>query len=110
MNLRDLKLRAGALFFRQRAEHDLDDELQFHIERETHKLIGEGMSPDAARRTACARFGSVTVTADGCRDERGTAVIDNTIADVLYAFRTFRRAPLAALTIVVTIAIGLGVV
>ncbi len=36
--------------------------------------------------------------------------IDNTIRDIQYAARTFRRAPLAALTIVVTVAIGLGAV
>ena len=32
------------------------------------------------------------------------------VRDILYAFRTFRRAPLAALTIVATIALGLGLV
>ena len=42
--------------------------------------------------------------------QRGPAFIDNTIRDIHYALRTFRRAPLAAITIVVTIAIGLGVV
>jgi predicted permease len=108
MNLRDLILRARALCLPNRAERDLDDELQFHIERETRKLTNEGMSPEEARMTARARFGSVTATADGCRDERGTAFIDNTIGDLQYALRTFRRAPLATLTIVVTIAIGLG--
>src|SRR3954452_15633936 len=110
MNLRDLKLRARALCLANRAERDLNDELQFHIERETRKLIDEGMSPGDARMKARARFGSVTVAADECRDERGTAFIDNTIGDLQYALRTFRRAPLAALTIVVTVAIGLGVV
>ncbi|MDP2321216.1 MAG: ABC transporter permease [Acidobacteriota bacterium] len=39
-----------------------------------------------------------------------TAFFDNTIGDVQYALRSFRRAPLAAFTIVVTVAIGLGVV
>lgn len=110
MNLRDLILRARALFSPNRAERDLDDELEFHIERETRKLIDDGMSPADARMRARARFGSVTVTADDCRDERGTAFIDNTIGDLQYALRTFRRAPLASLTIVVTIAIGLGLV
>ena len=110
MNLRDLKLRARALFLPSRAERDLNDELQFHIERETRKLIDEGMSLENARMKARARFGSITVTANACRDERGTAFIDNTIGDLQYAFRTFRRAPLASLTIVVTVAIGLGVV
>jgi predicted permease len=110
MNLRDLKLRARALFLPNRAERDLSDELQFHIERETRKLIDEGMNLEDARLKARARFGSVTVAADQCRDERGTAFIDNTVGDLLYALRTFKRAPLAALTIVVTVAIGLGVV
>jgi len=38
------------------------------------------------------------------------AVIDNTIRDIQYALRAFAKAPLAAFTIVVTVAIGLGVV
>ena len=110
MNLRDLKLRARALFRPHRVEQELHDELAFHIERETKKLIDEGLTPAEARQRAQARFGSATLTADECRDERGTAFIDNTIGDIQYALRTFRRAPLAACTIVVTVAIGLGVV
>ncbi len=110
MNLRDLKLRARALFAPNRAERDLHDELSFHIEREAMKLMEQGLPPDAARAKAQAKFGSTTVAADECRDERGTAFIDNTIGDLQYALRTFRRAPLASLTIVVTVAIGLGVV
>jgi hypothetical protein len=43
-------------------------------------------------------------------NERGTAVVDDAIRDVHYAWRTFARAPLPAFTIVVTVAIGLGVV
>jgi predicted permease len=95
---------------RRRAERDLHDELSFHIERETKKLIDEGMEPLRAQNTARARFGSATVAADACRDQRGTAGVDNTMRDIRYALRTFRRAPLHALTIVVTVAIGLGVV
>ncbi len=37
-------------------------------------------------------------------------MVDNTIRDILYAFRTFQRAPLAALTIVSTVSLGLGLV
>ena len=110
MNLRDLTLRVRALLLPSRAERDLDEELQFHIERERRKLIEEGVSAGEARVRARARFGSVTVTADQCRDQRGTAFIDNTIGDLQYALRTFRRAPLATLTIVITVAIGLGLV
>lgn len=110
MNLRTWTHRLRALVMPSRAERDLHDELSFHIARETKKLIDEGMEPVRAGNMARARFGSATVAADACRDERGTAFVDHTIRDVQYAMRTFRRGPLAALTIVVTVAIGLGVV
>jgi predicted permease len=110
MTFKDLKLRARALLRPSRVEQELDEELAFHIERETRKLIDEGMTPAEARQRARTRFGSTTLAADRCRDERGTSVIDNTIRDVQYALRTFAKAPLAAFTVVVTVAIGLGVV
>jgi predicted permease len=110
MKLRDLALRLRALVRPGQVERDLHDELAFHIERETRKLLDDGVEPVRARDAAQARFGSTTVAADACRDERGTAFVDNTIGDLQYAMRTFRRAPLAAVTVVMTVAIGLGVV
>jgi predicted permease len=110
MILRRLKLRARAVFARRRVERDLDEELAFHIERETRKHLANGLSLAEARTRAKARFGSVTVAADECRDERGTALVDGVVRDVLYACRSFRRAPLVALTIVTTVGLGLGLV
>ena len=110
MILRRLKLRARAVLARRRVERDLDEELAFHIERETRKHVANGLSPAEARTRAMARFGSVTVAADECRDARGTALVDGVVRDVLYACRSFRRAPLVALTIVTTVGLGLGLV
>jgi predicted permease len=110
MNLRDLRLRARALFAPRRAEQELKEELAFHIERETQRHIAAGVSPAEARSRARVRFGSVTVAADQCREERGIGLVENVVRDVRYALRTFRRAPLAALTIVTTVALGLGLV
>ena len=110
MTLRDLQLRARALFRPNRVEQELNEELAFHIARETKKLIEDGMSPAAARLRAQARFGSTALAADQCRDERGTSVIDNTILDLQYALRTFAKAPLTSFTIVATVAVGLGLV
>jgi predicted permease len=110
MNLRDVKLRVRALVTPRRVEQELNEELSFHLERETEKLIDQGLDPAEARVRAQARFGSVPLAADECRDERGTAFIDNTVRDILYAFRTFQRAPLVAFTIVSTVALGLGLV
>jgi predicted permease len=110
MNLRDLFLRVRALAAPRRVERELDDELSFHVERETQKHLAEGLSPAAARARALARFGSVALAADQCRDARGIALVDDLACDTLYAFRTFRRAPLAALTIVATVGLGLGLI
>jgi predicted permease len=110
MTVNDLKLRLRAVLRPTRVEQELDEELAFHIEREARALIDKGMTPAEACERARARFGSMALAADRCRDERGTAVIDNTIRDVQYALRTFTKAPLAALTIVVTVAIGLALV
>ena len=111
MSFRDLKLRVRALFTPNRVEQELNDELAFHIERETSKLIEAGHAAGRGARDARRRASDPRpLAADECRDERGTAFIDNTIRDIQYALRTFRRAPLAAFTIVVTVAIGLGVV
>ena len=110
MNLRDAFLRMRALVAPRRVERELDDELAFHIEREAQKHVANGLSPAEARTRALARFGSAPLAADQCRDARGTAFVDALVRDIAYAFRTFRRAPLAALTIVATIAVGLGLV
>jgi len=110
MTLNDLKLRARALLRPNRVERELDEELAFHVEREARKLIDQGMTPAEARRRAQARFGPTALAADRCRDERGTAAVENTIRDVHFALRTFAKAPLAAFTIVATVAVGLGVV
>lgn len=110
MNLRDLKLRLRAVFSPNRVERELDEELSFHIEREARRLIDDGMSPEEARMQAQARFGSITVAADECRDQRGVGFIDTTTRDVIYALRIIARAPLVSATIVVTVGLGLGLV
>jgi predicted permease len=110
MRLRDLLLRVRALATPRRVERELDEELAFHIERETQKHLANGLSPAHARTRALARFGSVPRVADDCRDVRGTAFVDALARDIVYAFRTFGRAPLAALTIVATVGLGLGMV
>src|SRR5688572_4204460 len=40
----------------------------------------------------------------------GTGFLDNTVRDIFFALRTFKRAPLAAFTVIATVALGLGLV
>ena len=105
-----LQSRLRSLFLRARRESDLREELALHLDRERERLEAVGMDPDAARFQALRTFGAVESTKDACRDARGTALLDNLVRDVRYAGRSFRRAPLAALTIATTVGLGLGLV
>jgi hypothetical protein len=107
--MRDFRLRIRALFFRARADSDLDDELAFHIEMQTRKNLRAGMPLDQARREAALQFGSGVSAKEACRDERRVSLIETLFRDIRYAFRGFRRAPLFALTVIATISLGLGV-
>jgi len=109
MHLNDLKLRARALFSPRKVERELGDELAFHITCETRKLMAGGLSAAEARQRALARFGSLPLAADQCRDQRGIGSFETLTRDLGFALRTFRRAPLVAVTVVSTIALGLGV-
>ena len=51
--------RLRALLFRHREDRELDEELRFHLERETEKHIEAGMDAREARRQAHLRFGGV---------------------------------------------------
>jgi hypothetical protein len=109
MNRRDLILRLHALIYRRRVERDLEDELRFHIEMQTRQNLATGMAEAEATRRARIQFGGATQVSEECRDARGVGLIETTLQDVRYAVRGFRRSPTLVLTIVSTIALGLGI-
>jgi hypothetical protein len=108
MTWNDLTLRVRALVRGSHAEEELEEELQFHLEMQSRQNQSVGKDAREARRLARAQFGNVAFVKEECRDMRGIRPIDDALADVRYAFRSFRRAPTFALTVVATIALALG--
>ena len=107
--MHDLWLRLRAIFFKNRVEAELDDELEFHLEMETRKNIQAGMTEKEARRQARLEFGHASIVKEDCRDERRINPIETLRQDVRYALRGLRRTPTFALTVIATIGLGLGV-
>jgi predicted permease len=105
-----VRARLQSLFYSNRREADLREELQLHLDLETERLQATGMAPEAARRQARRTFGAVERAKEECRDARGTALVDGVVRDVRFTWRSLRRAPLTALTIVATVGLGLGLV
>ncbi len=94
----------------ERRERELEDELHFHIAMQTEENLRNGMSSDDARRQAAVLFGGMEGHREACRESRPGHTLDDLARDVRYTVRSLRRAPLAALTIVATVGLGLGLV
>ncbi len=88
----------------------LDQEIQFHIEQETARNIRQGMSAAEARRAAAIRFGSAELLKERTRDEFAFASVRELARDLRLATRVLARNRTFALTTVLTLGLGLGVV
>ncbi len=107
-HLRAALSRLGGVFIKQRADADLREELESHLDMETAENLRRGMDPDEARRQAVMASGGLTQAAEAVRDRRGLPWLESIAADIKYAFRALRRAPAFTAVVVITLALGIG--
>ena len=106
--LERLKLRARALLGARTMEAELDEELRYHLDAETARLVARGMSSGQAALAARRAFGNPTQLKEEIRDGWGRRWLERFGQDARYAWRSFRRAPTFAVTVLATIALALG--
>jgi predicted permease len=91
--LRNLWFSLRALVLRDRLRSEIDEELSFHLERETRMLEQQGLPPGEARREAVRHFGGVQRYREECRDVQHVSWIDDLRNDVRFAIRLIAHHP-----------------
>src|SRR5579862_9920792 len=101
---------------RDRVHRDVDAELSFHLEGRIEELVAGGMPRADAEREARQRFGDrAKVEAEVERIDVATVErrafrerLDGAWRDARYAWRGLTRRPVYTVTVVLTLALGIG--
>ncbi len=106
--LDQLRLVARRTLLTSKRQQELDAELRFHLEQATEAKMAAGMTAAEARRQALIEFGGLERAREQCHEQLPGWWIGTVMQDAKYALRGFRRNPLFAITVIATLALGIG--
>lgn len=100
----------------RRIEEDLDAEIAYHLESTEQELRARGLTPEAARQAARARFGDVAATRRSlaredrsfAREEKAREWVGDILRDTKHVIRGLVREPGFSLAVIFTLALALG--
>ena len=101
-------MRLSDLFSRKRRYDDISVSVQEHIDERVDELMEGGMARKEAEQAAGREFGNVTLLKERSREVWQWQRLESLLADLKHVFRRLGRSPGFAITVVLTLAIGIG--
>jgi putative ABC transport system permease protein len=98
------------LFGSSTLDRELNEELQFHFDRQVEANIDSGMTPAQARRAASIAIGNPDPIREASRDGRSGAWLRQFGRDLSYGMRLLLKAPGFSAAAIAIIALGVGAV
>jgi len=101
-------LRLRSLFRKQKADRELHEEIQFHLQSLIDQNVGQGMKPEAARYAALRELGHLEPVKEECREVRKVNFIENVLQDVHFGLLMLRRNPGFSALAILCLVLGIG--
>jgi putative ABC transport system permease protein len=96
------------VFRTAKIDDELDEELRFHLEEKTRRLITEGLPPDDAAREARRRLGNALATRERSRDVKLLPWLEAVVRDLRFGVRVLRKDAMVTSAAIVSLALAMG--
>ncbi len=96
------------VFRSAQVEDALDDELRFHREETTARLVADGWSPDAAAGEARRRLGNELAVRERSRDVKLLPWLDALVRDIRFGLRVLRKDAVVTSAAILSLALAMG--
>ncbi|MGD0737371.1 MAG: ABC transporter permease [Terracidiphilus sp.] len=89
-------------------KRELKEEIESHLKMATADRVARGERPEDARRAAVREFGNLPLVAEVTRERWGWLRLERLTQDVRFALRQLMRTPGFTVTVLLTLALGIG--